>query len=86
MATSNHATKNRVIRDEASVPLMLKLQIAKAGRELHKLRRSPATNMTQVWLLNSHIDEATVAFDLGRYRDAKHCLQIFWKATREDLK
>lgn len=86
MAKRKNITEHRVIPDKEMIPLMLKLQIAKAGRELHKLRRSPATNMTQVWLLNSHIDEATVALDLGRYRDAKHCLQIFWKATREDLK
>jgi hypothetical protein len=42
--------------------------------------------MTQVRLLNTHLEEATVAFDAGRYRDVKHCLKVFYRATREDTK
>ena len=86
MAKRKHITKHRVIPDKAMVPLMLQLQLARAVQELHKLCRLPSTNMTQVRLLNTHLEEATVAFDAGRYRDVKHCLKVFYRATREDTK
>lgn len=86
MAKRKHTTEHRVIRDKSMVPLMLKLQLARAVQEMHKLRRSPSTSMTEVRLLNTHLEEATVAFDLGRYREVQHCLKVFYRATREDLK
>ncbi len=86
MAKRKHITKHRVIPDKAMVPLMLQLQLARAVQELHKLCRLPSTSMTEVRLLNTHLEEATVALDLGKYREVQHCLKVFYRATREDLK
>ena len=86
MAKRKHITKHRVIPDKAMVPLMLQLQLARAVQELHKLCRLPSTSMTEVRLLNTHLDEATVALDLGKYREVQHCLKVFYRATREDTK
>ena len=86
MAKREHITQHRVIRDKSMVPLMLKLQLAKAVQHLHKLCRLPSTSMTEVRLLNMHLEEATVALDLGRYREVQYCLKVFYRATREDLK
>ena len=86
MATRKHINQHRVIPDKAMIPLMLELQLARAVQELHKLCRLTSTSMTQVRLLNIHLEEATVAFDLGRYREVKHCLEVFYRATREDTK
>jgi hypothetical protein len=86
MAKRKHITKHRVIPDKAMVPLMLQLQLARAVQELHKLCRLPSTSMTEVRLLNTHLEEATVALDLGKYREVQHCLKVFYRATREDTK
>ena len=86
MAKRKQTTEHRVIQDKSMLPLMLELQLARAVQELHKLCRLPSISMTEVRLLNTHLEEAIVAHDLGRYREVQHCLKVFYRATREDLK
>ena len=86
MTTRKHINQHRVIPDKEMLPLMLQLQLARAVQELHKLCRLPSTSMTEVRLLNTHLEEATVALDLGKYREVQHCLKVFYRATREDTK
>jgi hypothetical protein len=62
---------------------MIQQQLATATQELHKSCAKASTTMTLVSLLNIHLEEADAALEAGKFKDAQHCLNLFWKVIRE---